>query len=284
MVKRPCPVPDILRFIAMVDHTKCDLSEWFWDKLARSMHENDCSSFMSRSATWTSPEVVRYPTYMDDDKVSSRTAKQLEHQPNPQRSYQLTNRDCNRGMDQPMYQHPGYAVTSVAGTTPQVSMRMHYRDPSQNCSNSSGNQRQVFGSEQQHQRSLPENQVQQSQGPLIITSTSSDVATSLPGSFSMAASGNHGHTGVFSAHGCVPPKGYTQYSEPGMASLHVGCNQPNTTQQSSGQNLHISSKSNFFGLSPSTTGRSSSASPKPSKKRKKKKHAASSSWPLITWW
>ena len=40
MIQQPCPVPDILRYITQVDYTKCELVEWFWWRVARSLQES----------------------------------------------------------------------------------------------------------------------------------------------------------------------------------------------------------------------------------------------------
>ena len=39
IIQQPCDVPNILRFITVVDYTKCGLAEWFWSRVTHSLKE-----------------------------------------------------------------------------------------------------------------------------------------------------------------------------------------------------------------------------------------------------
>ena len=39
IIQQPCVVPDILRFVTVVDYTKCGLEKWFWLRVIASLKE-----------------------------------------------------------------------------------------------------------------------------------------------------------------------------------------------------------------------------------------------------
>ena len=61
LIKHPCIPPNILRHITPVDYTKCDLVEWFWERLARSLEESSYCNPDDVAALIQGPPAIPMP-------------------------------------------------------------------------------------------------------------------------------------------------------------------------------------------------------------------------------